>query len=249
MGKKDLMAKTAELDDYDDVLYKVVEDKDKPELDKYLIATSEQPISAFHRAQSLDKAKFPIRYVGISSCFRREAGSSGRDIRGIFRVHQFEKIEQFVLTDPESSWGEHEAMINMAQEFYESLGIPYRTVAIVSGELNNAAAKKYDLEGWFPGDAEGKGKYRELVSCSNCTDYQARAMQTKCGYKPTDPFCHMLNSTLCATGRALCAIVENYQEKDGVRVPRALVPFLLGKEFLPFIKEVKPEKAAKDKKK
>merc|ERR1712060_575432 len=140
--KKDLMAKTAELADYDDVLYKVLEDKEHPELDKYLIATSEQPISAFHRNQNIDQTKFPLRYVGISSCFRREAGSSGRDIRGIFRVHQFEKIEQFTLTEPEKSWEEHEAMINMAQEFYESLGIPYRTVAIVSGELNNAAAKK-----------------------------------------------------------------------------------------------------------
>ena len=109
-------------------------------------------------------------------------------------------------------------MISMAQEFYQSLGIPYRTVAIVSGELNNAAAKKYDLEGWFPGEG---GKYRELVSCSNCTDYQARAMQTKFGYRPEDPFCHMLNSTLCATERAMCCIVENYQEEDGVRVPRA----------------------------
>merc|ERR1719446_590370 len=109
--KKDLMAKTAELDDYDDVLYKVVEDKDKPELDKYLIATSEQPLSAFHRGQNIPQDKFPIRYVGISSCFRREAGSSGRDIRGIFRVHQFEKIEQFVLTAPDKSWEEHNKMI------------------------------------------------------------------------------------------------------------------------------------------
>merc|ERR1719382_2015791 len=240
--KKDLMAKTAELDDYDDVLYKVV--KDKPELDKYLIATSEQPISAFHRGQSLDKAKFPIRYVGISSCFRREAGSSGRDIRGIFRVHQFEKIEQFVLTEPEKSWDEHKEMIKASEDFYQSLEIPYRVVNIVSGELNNAAAKKYDLEGWFPGDNDGKGKYRELVSASNCTDYQARAMGVKYGYKPTDPFCHMLNSTLCATGRALCCLVENYQEKDGVRVPRALVPFLLGKEFLPFTKTLQEEKPA-----
>jgi len=245
--KKELMGKTAELADYDDVLYKVIEDKDQPELDKYLIATSEQPISAFHRGQCIDKTRFPLRYVGISSCFRREAGSSGRDIRGIFRVHQFEKIEQFVLTDPEKSWEEHEAMIGMAQEFYQSLNIPYRTVAIVSGELNNAAAKKYDLEGWFPGDAEGKGQYRELVSCSNCTDYQARAMQTKCGFLPTDPFCHMLNSTVCATERALCCLVENYQEADGVRVPRALVPFMLGKEFLPFVKTLKEEKPAKAK--
>jgi len=242
---KDLMGKTAELADYDDVLYKIIEDKEKPELDKYLIATSEQPISAFHRKQNIDQAKFPLRYVGISSCFRREAGSSGRDIRGIFRVHQFEKIEQFTLVDPEKSWEEHQSMIDMAGEFYQSLGIPYRTVNIVSGELNNAAAKKFDLEGWFPGDDEGKGKYRELVSCSNCLDYQARCMETKFGYKPEDPYCHMLNSTLCATERAMCCLVENYQEKDGVRVPRALVPFMLGKEFFPFVKQAKEEKLAK----
>merc|ERR1712190_259964 len=194
--------------------------------------------------QFIDRSRFPLRYVGLSSCFRREAGSSGRDIRGIFRVHQFEKIEQFTLTEPEKSWEEHDKMINMAEEFYQSLGIPYRTVAIVSGELNNAAAKKYDLEGWFPGDNEGKGKYRELVSCSNCLDYQARAMKTKCGFKPEDPFCHMLNSTLCATERALCCLVENYQEADGVRVPRALVPFMLGKEFSPFVKTLQEEKPA-----
>jgi seryl-tRNA synthetase len=250
--KKDLMAKTAELADYDDVLYKVVEDKEHPELDKYLIATSEQPISAFHMNQKIDRPKFPLRYVGYSSCFRREAGSSGRDIRGIFRVHQFEKIEQFTLTEPDKSWEEHESMIKMAEEFYQTLNFPYRVVAIVSGELNNAAAKKYDLEAWFPGDDYGKGKYRELVSCSNCTDYQSRRMNTKCGYNKDDPYCHMLNSTLCATERALCCLVENYQEKDGVRVPRVLQPYLLGKEFLPFVKklpEAKPETAAAKSKK
>jgi len=239
--KKELMAKTAELDDYDDVLYKVVEDKEHPELDKYLIATSEQPISAFHYNQNVDKSKFPLRYVGTSSCFRREAGSSGRDIRGTFRVHQFEKIEQFVLVPPEKSWEEHDKMIKMAEEFYQTLGVAYRVIAIVSGEINNAAAKKYDLEAWFPGDNEGKGQYRELVSCSNCTDYQARAMGTKYGHMPTDPHAHFLNSTLCATERAMCCLVENYQEKDGVRVPRALVPYMMGQEFIPFVKTLDSE--------
>merc|ERR1712232_1321776 len=208
--KKDLMAKTAELDDYDDVLYKIVEDEEKPELDKYLIATSEQPISAFHHNQNIDQGRFPLRYVGTSSCFRREAGSSGRDIRGIFRVHQFEKIEQFVYSSPEESWAEHDKMIAIAEEFWQSLGVPYQVIAIVTGALNNAASKKYDLEGWFPCDNEGKGQYRELVSCSNCLDYQARAMNVKYGFKPTDPFAHMLNSTLCATERGLCCLVENY---------------------------------------
>merc|ERR1712110_1388020 len=123
---KDLMGKTAELADYDDVLYKVVEDKEKPELDKYLIATSEQPISAFHHNQNVDQSRFPLRYVGTSSCFRREAGSSGRDIRGIFRVHQFEKIEQFnIVADEAESWKEHERMIQQAEEFYQTLELPY----------------------------------------------------------------------------------------------------------------------------
>jgi hypothetical protein len=233
---KDLMGKTAELADYDDVLYKIVEDKERPELDKYLIATSEQPLSAYHMGQNIDQKEFPIRYAGTSSCFRREAGSSGRDIRGIFRVHQFEKIEQFVLTHPDESWKEHEFMIKMAEEFYQQLGIPYHVVAIISKEINNAAAKKYDLEAWFPGDKEGKGQYRELVSCSNCTDYQARCMETKCGFAKGDPYCHMLNSTLCATERAMCCLVENYQEETGVRVPRVLVPYMLGQEFIPFVK-------------
>lgn len=111
--------------------------------------------------------------------------------------------------------------------------------------MNNAAAKKFDLEGWFPCDNEGKGQYRELVSCSNCLDYQARAMGVKYGFKPSDPFAHMLNSTLCATERGLCSLVENYQEADGVRVPRVLVPFMMGKEFLPFVKQAKLEKPAK----
>lgn len=247
--KKDLMAKTAELADYDDVLYKIVEDKEKPELDKYLIATSEQPLSAFHKGQNIDQARFPIRYVGVSSCFRREAGSSGRDIRGIFRVHQFEKVEQFVLTHPDESWKEHDRMIRLSEEFYQSLGIPYHVIAIISKEINNAAAKKYDLEAWFPGDDYGKGQYRELVSCSNCTDYQARCMATKCGYKPEDPFAHMLNSTLCATERAMCCLVENYQEEGGVRVPRALVPFTMGQEFFPFVKTLKDDEKAGKKEK
>merc|ERR1711985_48240 len=245
---KAVMANTAELDDYDDVLYKVVEDPEKPELDKYLIATSEQPISALYMNSNIDKKDFPKRFVGMSSCFRREAGSSGRDIRGIFRVHQFEKIEQFnLVADEEESWKEHERMIKQAEEFYQTLELPYHVVAIVSGEINNAAAKKYDLEAWFPGDNEGKGQYCELVSCSNCTDYQARAMNTTYGVNQNDGPCHMLNSTLCATERAMCCLVENYQENEGVRVPRCLQPFMLGQEFLPFVRQLKEDKKVSEK--
>lgn len=147
--------------------------------EKYLIATSEQPISAFHSDEWFEKpeAQLPIQYAGYSTCFRKEAGSAGRDMWGIFRVHQFEKVEQFCITEPEKSWEMLETMVENSEAFYQSLGLPYRVVAIVSGALNLAAAQKYDLEAWFP----FQGAYKELVSCSNCTDYR------KChpGYRGT----------------------------------------------------------------
>jgi len=168
------MAATAQLEQFDDELYKVIGDDEK-----YLIATSEQPISAFHYKEWLNPKDLPLRYGGVSSCFRKEAGAAGKDTWGIFRVHQFDKVEQFVLTTPEKSWEEHENMLKVSEEYFQSLGIPYRVVSIVSGELNNAASKKYDLEGWFPGFNE----FRELVSCSNCTDYQSRSLKIRCGIK------------------------------------------------------------------
>lgn len=163
---KDQMAKTAQLDQFDEELYKVTASDD----DKYLIATSEQPISAMHSEEWFEepKTQLPIRYAGYSTCFRKEAGAAGRDMWGIFRVHQFEKIEQFCITEPEKSWEMFDSMIATSEEFYQSLGIPYRVVAIVSGALNLAASQKYDLEAWFP----FQGGYKELVSCSNCTDYR-----------------------------------------------------------------------------
>ena len=166
--KREVMGETAELADFDDMLYKV--QGEKPEDDAYLIATAEQPISNMYRGEWLERSKLPLKYGGISPCFRKEAGAHGKDTWGIFRIHQFEKVEQFIICAPEESWQHHEEMIKVSEEFYESLGLPYRVVTIVSGSLNNAAAKKYDLEAWFP----GYGTYRELVSCSNCTDYQSR---------------------------------------------------------------------------
>jgi seryl-tRNA synthetase len=241
---KDVMATLAQLEDFDEQLYKVSGKTDDPNntSEKYLIATSEQPICAYHKGDWMDEKSLPIRYGGISTCFRKEAGSSGKDIRGIFRVHQFEKIEQFCITrdDFAESSAEQKKMLQCAEEFYQSLGIPYRVVTIVSGALNDAAVKKYDLEGWFP----GQQTYRELVSCSNCTDYQARGVGTRCGIKkssgPEDSlkerasYVHMLNSTLCATGRGICCVLENYQTEDGVKVPDVLVPFMGGMDFLPF---------------
>ncbi|KAG1688033.1 hypothetical protein DVH05_004443 [Phytophthora capsici] len=231
---KEGMAAVAQLDDFDEQLYKVI-----GEDEKYLIATSEQPICGYHRGEWITESSLPLRYGGFSTCFRKEAGSHGKDTWGIFRVHQFDKMEQFCITDPESSAAMHEEMLRHAEEFYQSLNLPYRVVNIVSGELNNAAVKKYDLEAWFPAYKE----YRELVSASNCTDFQSRAMEIRCGVKKENQrekkYVHMLNSTLCASTRTVCCILENYQDENGVKVPEVLVPFMGGVTYLPFTREVK----------
>ena len=236
MMRKEHMAKTAQLDQFDEELYKVTGDED----DKYLIATSEQPISAFHSNEWFDRPaeQLPIKYAGYSTCFRKEAGSHGKDTWGIFRVHQFEQIEQFCITDPASSWDMLDHMLANSEEFYQSLQIPYRVVAIVSSALNNAAAMKYDLEAWFP----FQGEHKELVSCSNCTDYQSRRLEVRCGMKKQGDskkqYCHMLNGTLCATERALCCLVENWQTPDGLRIPPPLQPYMQGRDFLPFVRDL-----------
>ncbi|KAM5545912.1 hypothetical protein V8D89_000038 [Ganoderma adspersum] len=236
MMNKDVMAKTAQLEQFDEELYKVIAAEDE----KYLIATSEQPISAYHSGEWFDnpEMQLPIKYAGYSTCFRKEAGSAGRDMWGIFRVHQFEKVEQFCITEPEKSWEVFDAMVANSEAFYQSLGIPYRVVAIVSGALNLAASQKYDLEAWFP----FQGQYKELVSCSNCTDYQSRRLEVRCGLKTKDQtrkvYVHMLNGTLCATERALCCLVENYQTSDGLVIPEVLRPYMQGRDFLPWVKEL-----------
>lgn len=246
MMNKDVMARTAQLSQFDEELYKVLDGSEE----KYLIATSEQPISALHMNEWFESPaeQLPVRYAGYSTCFRREAGSHGKDAWGIFRVHEFQKIEQFCLTEPEKSWEEFDRMIGASKEFYQSLNLPYRVVCIVSGELNNAAAKKHDLEAWFPFTKE----YKELVSCSNCTDYQSRNLEIRCGIKKMGDrekkYVHCLNSTLCATERALCCILENYQTDDGLVVPEVLRKYLPGQpEFLPYQSELKKD-AKKDKK-
>uniref|UniRef100_A0A383V6T7 serine--tRNA ligase n=1 Tax=Tetradesmus obliquus TaxID=3088 RepID=A0A383V6T7_TETOB len=235
--KQDIMAECAQLSQFDDELYKVTGEGD----DKYLIATSEQTLCAMHRKGWFEKAELPLRLVGYSTCFRKEVGSHGRDTLGIFRIHQFEKVEQFVICSPEGdeSWQVMEEMLGNAEDFYQALGLPYRVVNIVSGELNNAAAKKYDLEAWFPASKT----FRELVSCSNCTDYQSRRLdirmrqpKTAAGGEQKNAFVHMLNSTLSATERTLCCVLENYQTPDGVNVPPCLQPFLPGISFIPFRK-------------
>ncbi|KAF7268046.1 hypothetical protein GWI33_018788 [Rhynchophorus ferrugineus] len=243
--KKEIMQEVAQLSQFDEELYKVIgkgseKDDEKDVEEKYLIATSEQPIAAFHRDEWIPESSLPIRYAGLSTCFRQEVGSHGRDTRGIFRVHQFEKVEQFCLTSPfdNKSWEMMEEMIANAEQFYQALEIPYRVINIVSGALNNAAAKKFDLEAWFPGSQA----FRELVSCSNCLDYQARRLlvrygQTKKMNAATD-YVHMLNATMCATTRVICAILEVHQTESGIQIPKALQEFMPDeyKEFIPFVK-------------
>ncbi|XP_019401843.1 PREDICTED: serine--tRNA ligase, cytoplasmic [Crocodylus porosus] len=257
--RKEVMQEVAQLSQFDEELYKVIgkgsERSDDSSIDeKYLIATSEQPIAALHRDEWLKPEDLPIKYAGLSTCFRQEVGSHGRDTRGIFRVHQFEKIEQFVYASPHDnkSWEMFDEMIATAEQFYQSLGIPYHIVNIVSGSLNHAASKKLDLEAWFP----GSGAFRELVSCSNCTDYQARRLRIRYGQtkKMMDKveFVHMLNATMCATTRTICAILENYQTEEGIIIPDKLKDFMPPdlKEMIRFVKPapIDQEQSKKQKK-
>jgi len=202
-----------------DDIYKVEGEK------LYLVGTSEQALAGLHMDEILSKSKLPLHYSGFSSCFRTEAGSHGRDTKGIFRVHQFDKVEMFLFTKREESWDEHEFLLETAEEIYRGLKIPYRVVNVCTGEMGTVAAKKYDIEAWFP----GQGKYREVVSCSNCTDYQARRLKIRCRENPGDPteYVHTLNSTAAAISRTIIAILENYQNEDGsVGIPEALKPYI-----------------------
>eukprot|EP00340_Litonotus_pictus_P007578 CAMPEP_0170517002 /NCGR_PEP_ID=MMETSP0209-20121228/3098_1 /TAXON_ID=665100 ORGANISM="Litonotus pictus, Strain P1" /NCGR_SAMPLE_ID=MMETSP0209 /ASSEMBLY_ACC=CAM_ASM_000301 /LENGTH=440 /DNA_ID=CAMNT_0010802121 /DNA_START=152 /DNA_END=1474 /DNA_ORIENTATION=- len=240
--KEEIMSETCQLSDFKESLYKVSASDDPNADPYYLIATSEQPISALYRNEWLEKTELPMKYSGISSCFRKEAGSSGKDMWGIFRVHQFEKIEQFCITSPEESWKVHNEMLEISEKFYQSLELPYQVINIVSGALNDAAAKKFDLEAWFP----GYDNFRELVSISNCTDYQSRSLdirlrteKSKKDGKEKKEYVHMLNGTLCASERTMCCILENYQTPEGVKVPTVLQPYV-GTDFIPYKKELLP---------
>jgi len=219
--RRDAIAGAVALSDFEDVIYKVQDE------DLYLLPTSEHALLAQHMDEILDGKVLPLRYSGISPCFRKEAGAHGRDTKGIFRIHQFEKVEQFVFAKPEESWAEHEMMIQNAEELFQLLNLPYRIVNVCTGDLGTVAAKKYDLEVWLP----GQGKYRELVSCSNCTTYQAVRSKIRFRNKPDEPtkWVHTLNSTLVASERALIAILENYQTQNGsVLIPQALQPYMGG---------------------
>ncbi len=221
MMKKRIVEGAVALADFEDMIYKIEGE------DLFLLATAEHALLGLHADEILDGKSLPLRYCGVSPCFRKEAGAHGRDTKGIFRVHQFEKVEQFVFCRPEDSPREHELLIKNAEEFFQSLKLPYRIVNVCSGDLGTVAAKKYDLEAWLP----GQGKYREEVSCSNCTSYQAVRSNVRYRDRTSDPtrYVHTLNSTLVATERTLVAIMENYQQEDGsIAIPEALVPYMSG---------------------
>ena len=220
-----MMSRTAyegvtDLKDFENVMYKIENE------DLYLIATSEHPLTARFMNEIFPLGRLPAKFCGISACFRKEAGAHGKDTKGIFRGHQFNKVEQIIICKPAESWKLHEELVKNAIEFFSSLGLHFRQVNICTGDIGTVAAKKYDIEAWFP----AQGAYREVASISNCTDYQARRLKIK--YR-TDPHnqeaketAHTLNGTCVATSRALAAILENFQNKDGsVTIPKALVKY------------------------
>ena len=188
----------------------------------FLVGTSEVPLAGIHLGEILDGGDLPLRYGGFSSCFRREAGTYGKDTRGIFRVHQFDKVEMFSYSHPEQSWEEHEGMLAMEESIISGLGLPYRIITVAAGDLGNPAAKKYDIEVWLPSE----GRYRELTSCSNYTDYSARRLGTRMRDEGGTRLVHTLNGTACAVGRTLLFLFEHYQDTGGaLAVPEVLVPF------------------------
>ncbi len=212
-----------DLGDFETVMYGIEPDK------YYLIATSEHPLTAMRMDEIIEPSELPIKLVGVSSCFRREVGAHGLSDRGIWRVHQFTKIEQIVICKPDDSWEHHEELLTNAVELWDSLGLHYRVVNICTGDMGTVASKKYDLEAWLP----GANAYKEVVSCSNCTDYQANRLRMRYRTAEGNSAVHTLNSTAVATSRALVAIMEQYQNEDGtIRVPDVLVPHMGGQKIL-----------------
>jgi seryl-tRNA synthetase len=209
---------TGFLPDTEQQIYRIPDD------DLFLVGTSEVPLASLHAGEILAAGELPRRYAGFSSCFRREAGAAGKDTQGIFRVHQFDKVEMFAFVEPERSRDEHERLLAVEEEILQALEIPYRVVNIAANDLGASAAKKYDLEAWLPGQA----RFRELTSCSNTTDFQARRLEIR--YRPAEGqaprHVHTLNGTAVAVGRTIIAIVENHQRDDGtIAIPAVLHPF------------------------
>jgi seryl-tRNA synthetase len=219
MLRHKIMMGVVDLETFKDAIYKIEDE------DLYLIATAEHPLAALYYNEEIMEDELPIKLVGISPCFRKEAGAGNRDLKGIFRVHQFHKVEQYVFAKPEESWDIHEELIRNAEELFQGLGLPYRVVNVVSGELGAPAAKKYDLEAWMP----AQGKYREMVSASNTTDWQSYRLNIRLVRRKgmEREYVHTLNSTAIASTRTITAILENFQEPDGtVTIPKVLRKYL-----------------------
>ncbi|MDD3622355.1 MAG: serine--tRNA ligase, partial [Methanofollis sp.] len=215
-----------DLADFENVMYKIDGE------DEFLIATSEHPMAAMYMDEIFEEKDLPLKYAGISPCFRREIGAHGLDTKGLFRVHQFTKVEQFIYCKPEDSWKFHEELLANAEAYFQALGLPYHVVNICTGDIGTVAAKKYDIEVWMPREEQ----YREVVSCSNCTAYQAVGLNIRVrdasDFTSKQPV-HTLNSTAVATSRTIRAILENYQQEDGsVVVPEVLRKYMGGIETL-----------------
>jgi seryl-tRNA synthetase len=193
-----------------------------PRDELFLVGTAEVPLAAYHTDEILETGDLPLRYAGFSTCFRREAGTYGKDTAGIFRVHQFDKVEMFVFTTPDDSPAEHDRLLAMEEKLVTELEVPYRVVNVAAGDLGASAAKKFDIEAWFPGEQ----RYREITSCSNTTDFQARRLKIRMRTDRGNEIVHTLNGTACAVGRTILALLENHQQPDGsVVIPSALVPY------------------------
>ena len=226
MLRNDAIKGSIIMDDFKDVIYKIENE------DLFLIGTSEHAMASMHMDEILDSRKLPLRYASISPCFRKEAGAHGKDMKGIFRVHQFEKVEQFVISDSLNSFDEHERMLNVTERFYQNLEIPFRVVLLCSADTGKVSSKTYDIEAWMP----GQNQYREIGSCSNCIDFQSRRLSIRHREKVTEEtqLVHTLNSTLVATERTMVAILENYQTNNRT----VIVPNVLRK-YMGQIQEIK----------
>ena len=224
MMRKEAYEGVTSMQDFEDVLYKIEGE------DLFMIATAEHPLTAMYMNETIDEKNIPLKMVGYSLCFRKEIGSKGVDTKGLFRVHQFPKVEQVIISAPEDSWKYMEELIENAEEIFKELKIPYHIVNICTGDIGVVAAKKYDIEAWSP----RQQKYVEVVSCSNCTDWQSRRLNIKIGKEGGEKrLAHTLNSTAIALTRALVVIIETYLQKDGtIKVPDVLVPYMNGKTVI-----------------
>lgn len=226
MLKNDAIKGSIIMDDFEDVIYKIENE------DLYMIGTSEHAMASMHMDEILDSRKLPLKYASISPCFRKEAGAHGKDMKGIFRVHQFEKVEQFVISDSANSFDEHERMLKITERFYQNLEIPFRVALLCSADTGKVSSKTYDIEAWMP----GQNKYREIGSCSNCIDFQSRRLSIRHRERVNEEtqLVHTLNSTLVATERTMVTILENYQTNNQTVV----IPNVLRK-YMGDIKEIK----------